>query len=54
MAAGANGWAAQRLAGRFSTQRDYDGSLMVSDLMADEVYLTLARALRKYDRGHIQ
>ena len=54
MAAGANGWAAQRLSGRFSTQRDYDGSLMVSDLMADEFYLSLARALRKYDRGHIQ
>ena len=54
MAAGANGWAAQRLAGRFSTQRDYDGTLMVSDLMSDEVYLTLAKALRKYDRGHIQ
>ena len=43
MASGANGWAAQRLAGRFSTQRDYDGSLMVSDLMADEFYLTLAK-----------
>ena len=54
MASGANGWAAQRLAGRFSTQRDYDGSLMVSDLMADKVYLTLAKALRKFDRGHIQ
>lgn len=54
MAAGANGWAAQRLAGRMSTQRDYDGSLMVSDLMADEVFLTLAKALRKWDRGHIQ
>jgi N-acyl-D-amino-acid deacylase len=54
MECGANGWAAQRLAGRFSTQRDYDGSLMISDLMPDEFYLSLARALRKYDRGHIQ
>src|SRR5579883_3366814 len=54
MASGANGWAAQRLAGRFSTQRDYDGSLMISDLMPDEFYLSLARGLRKYDRGHIQ
>ena len=54
MAAGANGWAAQRLSGRFSTQRDYDGSLMISDLMSDEFYLTLAKGLRKFDRGHIQ
>ena len=27
---------------------------MVSDLMTDEFYLTLAKGLRKYDRGHIQ
>ena len=54
MAAGANGWAAQRLLGRISVQRDYDGTPMVSDLMADEFYLTLAKALRKHDRGHIQ
>ena len=54
MAAGANGWAAQRLAGKVSIQRDYDGVLMISDMMSDDFYLTLAKALRKYDRGHIQ
>jgi N-acyl-D-aspartate/D-glutamate deacylase len=54
MAAGANGWAAQRLLGAISVQRDYDGTLMVSDVMPDEFYLDLAKALRKYDRGHIQ
>jgi N-acyl-D-aspartate/D-glutamate deacylase len=55
MAVGANGWAAQRLTGYgASVQRDYDGTLMVSDLMADEFYLNLAKAMSKYDRGTIQ
>lgn len=54
MAAGANGWAAQRLLGNASVQRDYDGSLMISDIMSDEFYLALAKGLRKHDRGHIQ
>jgi len=55
MAAGANGWAAQRLTGYgASVQRDYDGTLMVSDIMSDEFYLALAQAMRKYDRGTIQ
>jgi N-acyl-D-aspartate/D-glutamate deacylase len=55
MAAGANGWGAQRLTGYgASVQRDYDGTLMVSDIMSDEFYLALAKALRKYDRGTIQ
>jgi N-acyl-D-amino-acid deacylase len=54
MAAGANGWAAQRLLGNASVQRDYDGTLMVSDIMSDEFYLELAKGLRKHDRGHIQ
>lgn len=55
MAVGANGWAAQRLTGYgASVQRDYDGTLMVSDVMSDEFYLNLARALHKYDRGTIQ
>ena len=47
MAAGANGWAAQRLLGNASVQRDYDGSLMISDIMSDEFYLALAK-------GHAQ
>jgi N-acyl-D-amino-acid deacylase len=54
MAAGANGWAAQRLLGNASVQRDYDGSLMVSDMMSDDFYLALARGMSKHDRGHIQ
>ena len=54
MAVGANGWAAQRLLGNISVQRDYDGTLMVSDVMPDDFYLALAKGLRKYDRGHIQ
>ena len=54
MAAGANGWAAQRLLGNASVQRDYDGTLMISDIMSDEFYLALAHGLRKHDRGHIQ
>ncbi len=55
MAAGANGWGAQRLIGfGASVQRDYDGSLMVSDMLSDEFYLTMAKALGEYDRGCIQ
>jgi N-acyl-D-aspartate/D-glutamate deacylase len=55
MAAGANGWGAQRLTGYgASVQRDFDGTLMVSDMMSDEFYLTLAKALGEYDRGVIQ
>src|SRR5436853_7494741 len=55
MASGAGGWAAQRLTGYgASVQRDYDGTLMVSDLMADEFYLNLAKSLSQYDRGAIQ
>jgi N-acyl-D-amino-acid deacylase len=55
MAVGANGWAAQRLTGYgASVQRDYDGTLMVSDLMSDNFYLTMAQAMSKYDRGTIQ
>jgi N-acyl-D-amino-acid deacylase len=54
MEVGANGWAAQRLLGEISVQRDYDGTPMVSDVMTDEFYLSLAKGLRKHDRGHIQ
>jgi len=55
MAAGAGGWGAQRLSGdEASVQRDYDGTLMVSDLLSDEFYLAMAKALGEYDRGCIQ
>jgi N-acyl-D-aspartate/D-glutamate deacylase len=55
MACGANGWAAQRLTGYgASVQRDYDGTLMISDMMSDEFYLRLAKALSKYERGTVQ
>ena len=55
MAVGANGWAAQRLTGYgASVQRDYDGTLMVSDMMSDEFYLALAKGMSKYDHGTIQ
>ncbi len=55
MACGAGGWAAQRLTGYgASVQRDYDGTLMVSDLMGDEFYLNMAKMLADYDRGSIQ
>jgi N-acyl-D-amino-acid deacylase len=53
---GAVGWSAQRLLpdSLASFQRDYDGTPMVSDLLSDEVYLALARALGERDRGFIQ
>ncbi len=55
MAVGANGWAAQRLTGYgASVQRDYDGTLMVSDMMSDEFYLALAKGMSKHDHGTIQ
>lgn len=55
MAVGANGWAAQRLTGYgASVQRDYDGTLMVSDLMGDEFYMNMAKAMSKHERGTIQ
>jgi N-acyl-D-aspartate/D-glutamate deacylase len=55
MAVGANGWAAQRLTGYgASVQRDYDGTLMVSDMMSDEFYLALAKGMSRYDHGTIQ
>jgi N-acyl-D-amino-acid deacylase len=54
--AGALGWSSQRQPpqGLASFQRDYDGTPMVSDLLEDGFYLTLARALGKHDRGFIQ
>jgi N-acyl-D-aspartate/D-glutamate deacylase len=55
MAAGAGGWGTQRLISpEVSVQRDYDGSLMVSDVMPEQFYLTMAKALGQYDRGCVQ
>lgn len=56
MAAGAVGWSSQRQPPESlaSFQRDYDGSPMVSDVLSDEFYLALARALGDHDAGFIQ
>lgn len=53
---GAIGWSSQRLPPESiaSFQRDYDGTPMVSDVMSDDFYLGLARALGDRDRGIIQ
>ncbi len=53
MDAGLSGFSIQRL-GEDSTQADYDGSPMVTDLMCDEDILNLARVLRERDEGFIQ
>jgi N-acyl-D-aspartate/D-glutamate deacylase len=50
---GACGWSAQRL-GRNSVQADYDGTPMVTDIMADETALALARVLGERNEGFIQ
>lgn len=54
--AGAVGWSSQRLPPESvaSFQRDYDGTPMVSDVLSDDFYLALARALGDRDRGFIQ
>ncbi len=56
MDAGAVGWGAQRLfaEGLAAVQRDYDGTPMISDVLSDEFYLTLARALNGRGEGFIQ
>ncbi|HKD66643.1 MAG TPA: amidohydrolase family protein [Candidatus Binataceae bacterium] len=56
MEAGGCGWSAQRLnpASGLMTQRDYDGTPMVTDLMADETCLALARVLGRRNEGFIQ
>ena len=56
MNAGAVGWGAQRLFpdSFASVQRDYDGSPMISDILPDDFYLKLARALGEYNAGCIQ
>ncbi|MCS6925895.1 MAG: amidohydrolase family protein [Candidatus Binatia bacterium] len=53
MDAGLCGFSIQRL-GPNSTQADYDGSPMVTDVMCDEDILALAEVLRARDDGFIQ
>ncbi len=53
MKAGGCGFSAQ-LAGEDSVQRDYDGTPMVTDMMAEDDLLALAEVLRKLGRGFIQ
>ena len=54
--AGAAGWSAQRLVpeSRVSVQRDYDGTPMITDILPDEFYLALAKALGEKGEGCIQ
>lgn len=54
--AGAAGWSAQRLVpeGRVSVQRDYDGTPMITDILPDEFYHTMAEAMAQKADGCIQ
>jgi N-acyl-D-aspartate/D-glutamate deacylase len=54
--AGAMGWSAQRLVpeSRVSVQRDYDGTPMITDILPDDFYLTMAQAMAKKGDGTIQ
>jgi N-acyl-D-amino-acid deacylase len=54
--AGAAGWSAQRLVpeGRVSVQRDYDGTPMITDILPDEFYHTMAAAMAQKGDGCIQ
>ncbi len=56
MDAGAVGWGAQRLFpdSLAAVQRDYDGSPMISDVLSDEFYLSLAAVLAERRAGCIQ
>ncbi len=56
MDAGAMGWSAQRLLpeSKASVQRDFDGTPMISDVLPDEFYLTMAKALGERGEGCIQ
>src|SRR6266478_6499895 len=56
MAAGAVGWSSQRLApeSRVSVQRDYDGTPMITDILPDDFYIEMAKALADKDEGCIQ
>ena len=53
MQAGSCGWSAQ-LFGEHSIQRDYDGTPMITDTMAEADLLAFAGVLRKVGRGFIQ
>jgi N-acyl-D-aspartate/D-glutamate deacylase len=53
MQAGSCGWSAQ-LFGEQSIQRDYDGTPMITDTMAEADLLAFAGVLRKVGRGFIQ
>ncbi len=54
--AGAAGWSAQRLVpeGRVSVQRDYDGTPMITDILPDEFYHSMAEAMAQKGDGCIQ
>jgi N-acyl-D-aspartate/D-glutamate deacylase len=54
--AGAAGWSAQRLVpeSRVSVQRDYDGTPMITDILPDQFYLTMAKAMAEKGDGCIQ
>jgi N-acyl-D-aspartate/D-glutamate deacylase len=56
MKVGAAGWSAQRLVpeGRVSVQRDYDGTPMITDILPDEFYMTMAKAMAETGDGCIQ
>jgi N-acyl-D-aspartate/D-glutamate deacylase len=56
MDAGALGWSAQRLVpeSRVSVQRDYDGTPMITDILPDDFYIELAKALGEKNDGCIQ
>jgi len=53
---GAAGWSAQRLVpeSRVSVQRDYDGTPMITDILPDQFYLTMAKAMAEKGDGCIQ
>src|SRR5215470_1503216 len=54
--AGAIGWAAQQLVpgGSSAVQCDFDGSPMISDMLPDSFYVSMARALGEKGTGCIQ
>lgn len=56
MDAGAVGWAAQQLVpgGTSAVQCDYDGSPMISDVLPDSFYVTMAQTLGEKGKGCIQ
>jgi N-acyl-D-aspartate/D-glutamate deacylase len=53
MDAGAVGWSSQ-IFGDASDQRDYDGSVMITDLMTEEEVLAFCRVLKERDEGIIE